>query len=68
MWVKGIDDEDLLDKIDGEGFDYFFRYYISLGNIQEPQLRQLAEEYQVASERLEEYLRELEDSLPEEQD
>lgn len=50
--------EELADKIDSEGFDYFFTEWVSIGEFHDPDLRALVERYREAAKALEGFLRE----------
>ncbi len=54
--VDGYDNGLLAWKIDNEGFDYFFRYYLSTDDIIDPELRKWVVAYQQAATLLEDYL------------
>jgi hypothetical protein len=43
--IRGIPDSELACRISDEGFDYFFRSYISLESIGSPELRRAVDEY-----------------------
>lgn len=49
--------EELAEKIDSEGFDYFFTDWISMGEIHDANLERLVISYRLAAEELENYLR-----------
>lgn len=49
--------EDLAWKIDSEGFDYFFTNWLSMDEIKDKKLKDLAKKYKDAAWALEEYLR-----------
>lgn len=54
--IEGIEDEDLMAKIDSEGFDYFFRSYVSTEKIKDATLYTLVQNYMDAAEALDDYL------------